>query len=255
MKSLSLMLGLLLMAASQLALAAAGVATTVNGTVQVQSGTAPVRALRLGDAVEQGDTVSTGAASSAVLRFADGQIAAISSNARLVIATYNFDAAAPERGNVLLTLLNGGMRALTGLIGKRSPQQVAYRAANATIGIRGTITTIATDGEKAVVLVTEGAISFSFGGKTITVTAGQGVNASKDGTFQQDAAEEIARQLEATADGRNLLESIRGLDALAEAIRDAGAQMQASGDLSSTTLLTPNPGTFNSPGGGAASPN
>jgi hypothetical protein len=43
--------------------------------------------------------------------------------------------------------------------------------------------------------------------------------------------------------------------ALAAAIRDAAAQEQASGSSSSTNLLTPNPGTFNSPGGGTASPN
>jgi hypothetical protein len=43
--------------------------------------------------------------------------------------------------------------------------------------------------------------------------------------------------------------------ALAAAIRDAAAQEQSSGNSSSTTLQTPNPGTFNSPGGGTASPN
>jgi hypothetical protein len=255
MKWLSVALGFLVLLACEMALAAGGIATTINGTVQVQTGAAPARALRLGDTVQQGDTVSTGAASSVVLKFDDGQIVALSSNSRMAVSAYAFDSAAPERGNVLMSLFTGGMRAITGLIGRRSPQQVAYRAASATIGIRGTDVTIATDGGNVVVSVTEGAISFSFGGKIITVPAGDGVNAKSDGTFQQSAAAEIVRQLEATAEGRALLLSINGLTGLSDAIRDAGRTPEGPG-TSTGTLLTPVPGTASSPGGGGtASPN
>ena len=257
MRKLSAVLCLVLCMVCDMALAAAAVATTVNGTVQVQSGTAPARALRIGDGVEQGDTLTTGAASSVVLKFEDGQIVALSANARLVVFAYSYDAAAPERGNVLLSLLNGGMRAITGLIGKRSPQQVAYRSANATIGIRGTDVIIVTDSGNLVVTVTDGEISFTFGGKTINVPAGQGVNASKDGTFQQGAAAEIARQLEATPEGRRVLDSINGLTGLARAIQEAaGAPAGTTREISPGTLFTPVPGTAGAPGGGGtASPN
>jgi hypothetical protein len=241
-----------------MALAAAAVATTVNGTVQVQSGTAPARALRIGDGVEQGDTLTTGAASSVVLKFEDGQIVALSANARLVVFAYSYDAAAPERDNVLLSLLNGGMRAITGLIGKRSPQQVAYRSANATIGIRGTDVIIVANGRRLVVTVTDGQISFTFGGRTIDVPAGQGVNASSDGTFQQEAAAEIVRQLGATLpEGPLILESINGLTGLARAIQEAaGAPAGTTREISPGTLFTPVPGTAGAPGGGGtASPN
>lgn len=175
------------------ALANTAVLTSVNGTVQAQVGTAPARALRVGDEVQQGATISTGANSSAVLRFSDGQIAALTANSQMTITAYQYNAQAGT-GNVLLSLVTGGMRAITGLIGKRTPDRVSYRAASATIGIRGTDVTVATAAGNVVVTVTEGSISFSFAGQTITIPAGQGVNAKTDGTFQRGAAAQIAAQ-------------------------------------------------------------
>ena len=232
---------------------AAAVVTSVTGTAQAVSGTSAARTLRPGDQVVQGDAVSTGAASSVVLRFEDGHVAALSANSRLLVSTYNYNTVAPERSNVLLSLVSGGMRAITGLIGRRTPQQVAYRAANATIGIRGTDVTLVTDGGNVVVSVTAGQISFAFGGQTINVPAGQGVNATKDGKFQQVAAEAIAGQLQATPEGRALLESINGLAGLNAAIEDAARAATSSGE-GTPTALTPYPGTSASgSGGGSAS--
>ncbi len=137
MKKLSIFLALLVLMFTELAFGAGGaVATTITGTVQVQTGAAPLRVLRQGDEVAQGDTVMTGAASAAVLKFDDGQVAALTANSRMTITAYQYN---PQTGggNILLSLIGGGMRAITGLIGKRSPSQVAYRAATATIGIRG----------------------------------------------------------------------------------------------------------------------
>ena len=116
--------------------------------------------MRQGDEVAQGDTVITGANSSAVLKFDDGQVVALTANSRMTITAYQYNPAT-ESGNVLLSLVTGGMRAITGLIGRRSPSQVAYRAATATIGIRGTDGTIATNGTDVVVTVTDGVMTFT----------------------------------------------------------------------------------------------
>jgi hypothetical protein len=160
MKKISVVLDLMALFFTDLVLAAA-VVTSTTGSAQVQTGTAAARPLRQGDEVNQGDTVSTGAASSLVLKFDDGQVAALTSNSRMTISAYQYNAQAGT-GNVLLSLIDGGMRAITGLIGRRSPNQVAYRAATATIGIRGTDVVIATAGGNVVVSVTEGSISFTF---------------------------------------------------------------------------------------------
>jgi hypothetical protein len=192
------------------------VVTSVTGSTQAQAGTGPQRALRLGDVVNQGDTVSTGSASSVVLRFDDGQVAALAANSRMQISAYQYNEPA-QTGNVLLNLVTGGMRAITGLIGRRNPSQVGYRASTATIGIRGTDVTIVTLQGNVVVTVEQGEISFTFNGQTIIIPAGQGVNAKSNQAFQAQAAEQILAQLPP-----EIAALIGGLQGLASAI-DAAA--------------------------------
>ena len=198
MKKISAVLGLLILLLAGLAFANTATLTSVVGTVQAQTGTAPARVLRLGDQVRQADTVITGAGSSAVLRFDDGQVAALTANSRMTITAYQYNPQT-QSGNVLLSLLTGGMRAITGLIGNRSPANVAYRTATATIGIRGTDITIVTSGGNVIVTVNAGVISFQQVdrngnriGNAATVTQGQAGAVVNGQTFSGPAAAIIA---------------------------------------------------------------
>jgi len=188
MKKISALLALWVLLFAGLALANTATVTSVTGTVQAQTGTAPARALRTGDLVRQGDTVTTGPASAAVLRFEDGQVSALTANSRMTITAYQYNPQT-QTGNVLLSLISGGMRAITGLIGRRSPDNVAYRAASATIGIRGTDITIVTDSGNVVVTVADGVISFRVGtAAPVVVTAGNAVSLTPQGIRSGPAA-------------------------------------------------------------------
>ncbi len=243
-------LGLMASLATSLVFANA-TASSVTGNVSAQTGTAAARVVREGDTVRAGDTVFTGARSSAVLRFEDGQIAALGPNSRMVIQAFEYNAQA-KTGNIVLNLLSGGMRAITGLIGRSQPQRVTYKAGNYTIGIRGTDVNIATDQGNVVVTVTDGLISFTFGTQTITVPAGDGVNARTDGTFQQAAIAQIIQQLQSTPEGQQLLNSIQGVQTLQAAIAAAAAGRE--GAVITPGTPTPNPsGPTGTAGGGSAS--
>jgi hypothetical protein len=243
-------LGLMVSLATSLVFANA-TASSVTGNVSAQTGTAAARVVREGDTVRAGDTVFTGARSSAVLRFEDGQIAALGPNSRMVIQAFEYNAQA-KTGNIVLNLLSGGMRAITGLIGRSQPQRVTYKAGNYTIGIRGTDVNIATDQGNVVVTVTDGLISFTFGTQTITVPAGDGVNARTDGTFQQAAIAQIIQQLQSTPEGQQLLNSIQGVQTLQAAIAAAAAGRE--GAVITPGTPTPNPsGPTGTAGGGSAS--
>lgn len=184
-KSFAVFLGLALMAISQFALAAPAVVTDLFGTAQATPATGASRALKNGDAINERDTVQTGDKSGLVMRFEDGQIAAMGANARMTVSAYSYDAKEPAKSNVLLSLLTGGMRAITGLIGKSRPDRVSYTAGTATIGIRGTDVTFATIGGNVVVTVQDGVISFKLGnGTPIVVQAGQAV-LTQDGRLTQ----------------------------------------------------------------------
>jgi len=261
MKKISVLLALMALFLCDAVLAAGAVVTSLTGTVQVQTGTAPGRTLRQGDEVQQGDTVSTGQLSSVVLKFDDGQVAALTSNSRMTITAYQYNPAA-ESGNVLLSLISGGMRAITGLIGRRAPAQVAYRAATATIGIRGTDVTIATADGNVVVSVTEGAISFTMNGQTVQVPAGQAIRARPDGTFSQGAIAQIARDLQGTPAGQAILNALGGIEGLSSAVSQAapgaprqgqpGDQGQGQGQGTGTPGSTGGPQGGGSGGGGAS---
>jgi hypothetical protein len=251
MKKITALLAFVALAFTELVFANA-VATTVTGNVTVQTGSAAARPLRLGDQVRQGDTVSTGANSAVVLKFDDGQVAALTANSRMAVSTYQYNAQS-RTGNVLLSLIDGGMRAVTGLIGRNSPQNVSYRAATATIGIRGTDVTIATSGGDVVIKVTEGSISFTFQGKTVTVPAGEGVRARSDGTFSQGAAQAIAQGAPAA-----IVQAFGNVDALASAIQQANTgprsgQQGQPGQEGQVPGQQGQSGTGNTPGTGTGS--
>lgn len=227
MKKISILLALVGLAFANLVFANA-VVTSATGSVQVQTGSAAGKPLRVGDQVNQGDTVTTGPTSSVVLKFDDGQVAALTANSSMTVTAYQYNKQAGS-GSVLLSLISGGMRAITGLIGKASPEKVSYRAATATIGIRGTDVTIATAGGNVVVTVTEGSISFTFGGQTVVVPTGRAVVAKPDGSFSQGAINQVQGQLQGTPLGTQILNSLGGLTGLTNAINQAAPGTPPSG--------------------------
>lgn len=90
--------------------------------------------------IESGDTVVTGATSNAQLRFTDGSIVALRPETQFRIESYNFraaDAGANENRG-FFGLLKGGLRTVTGLIGKKDREAYSMKTPVATIGIRGT---------------------------------------------------------------------------------------------------------------------
>ena len=92
------------------------------GTVKVVQGDARVtdakgeRAVQPGDPVAPADTVSTGADSSASMVLRDGTTLVLGANSRVNLKDFAFNSTTQE-GNLLVSVLRGSMRMLTGLIG------------------------------------------------------------------------------------------------------------------------------------------
>lgn len=113
--------------------------SATSGTVVVQKADGSIRTLAPGSMVQVGDVISTQPNSSARLKFTDGGELTVSSNSQFKIDSYRFNTATPQTDNLVMSLLKGGLRSITGLISRRGNQD-AYRlqTATATIGIRGT---------------------------------------------------------------------------------------------------------------------
>jgi hypothetical protein len=110
-----------------------------------------------GQRVDAGAALKTGANSGVTIRFDDGQMLALTSNTDLVIDEYRFNPHKPEEGGIITSLFRGGIRMVTGLIGKASPESVKTTTPVATIGIRGTDFQLFIEG-RLFISVGEGAI-------------------------------------------------------------------------------------------------
>jgi FecR protein len=114
---------------------AAGVAQFTTGEVSVARGRAATP-LTKGSTVESGDAITTGRQGQAQIRFTDGGLVAIQPNSKFNIRNYA-DTSDARRDSFLVDLLEGGMRAITGLIGKRNRDNYKVFTSTATVGIRG----------------------------------------------------------------------------------------------------------------------
>ena len=115
----------------------AGFVKMVRGDVQLLNAGGVLRPARAGDEVAPIERIVTGpdAAASVVLR--DGSTLVVGPSSRLDLKEFAFDATTHD-GNMLMTLLRGSLRVITGLIGKTQPDAVRIETQTATIGIRGT---------------------------------------------------------------------------------------------------------------------
>lgn len=114
---------------------AAGKVDRAQGLVTAQQPGAAARLLEGNDALREGDTITTTEHSYAVLSLADGSRLTLRPATTFVIERFSQEAG---RESAFFRLLKGGLRALTGLIGKRKPEAVRFNTATATIGVRGT---------------------------------------------------------------------------------------------------------------------
>ena len=129
-----LLVALLLAAAQSLAAPAGQIEFAQGLTSAQQSGQQP-RFLNKGDVLNEGDVLNTGAKGFAIIAFPDGGKMTLRPNTTFAIDQYSSTAGQEA---VVLRLLKGGLRAITGAIGRAKPEAVRVITTSATIGIRGT---------------------------------------------------------------------------------------------------------------------
>ncbi len=116
----------------------AGHAQFVNGSVQITSATGQTSVLKKGDAVKEGDTLTTAQAASAQIKMLDGGLIAVRPDTKLKFDTFIFNGTQDGSERSFFSLFTGGFRAVTGLIGQLHKPNFRITTAAATIGIRGT---------------------------------------------------------------------------------------------------------------------
>ena len=125
----------LLVICAPLYAAPAGKVLYARGNVSAQAPGGGIRIIASGAPVEVGETLSTAEDSFALLQLLDQERITLRPDTRFAISAFD-----QTEGNesVALNLFKGGIRALTGLLGKRRPDNFRLTTPVATIGIRGT---------------------------------------------------------------------------------------------------------------------
>lgn len=95
-------------------------------------------ALRRLSPVFQQDILRSGAGARAQFRMADNALINLQENSVLNLKEYKLDSASGQ-GSVLMDLISGGLRTVTGVVGKKDKKDYQLRTPTATIGIRGTM--------------------------------------------------------------------------------------------------------------------
>lgn len=116
-------------------LAAAGLVQFATGEVSLRRGDA-TSGVAKGAEVDAGDVLLTGSAGRAQIRFSDGGLVALYPDSQFTVTRYS-DSGDVAQDGFAVTLLRGGMRAITGLIGKRNPGSYKVITPTAVVGIRG----------------------------------------------------------------------------------------------------------------------
>jgi hypothetical protein len=110
----------------------------VAGTLSAKKADGTTRVLSPRSEVRTGDTVSTERESHAQTNFSDGAQVTLKPSSSFRIDTFAFTKEQPKEDSFLTSVLTGGLRIVTGLVGSRSRSKFSMGTATATIGIRGT---------------------------------------------------------------------------------------------------------------------
>jgi hypothetical protein len=112
-----------------------GSAQMIRGSVTAELTEQETRTLEKTSPIYETDQIKTGPKSFAVIKLLDGTRITIRPDSQLGIKKYTFEEGKEEAE---YNLVKGGMRALTGLMGKKNPDAIKVKTAYATMGIRGT---------------------------------------------------------------------------------------------------------------------
>jgi len=125
-----------------------------TGDVSVLAPDGRSRPLARGAEIHNGELVDTGSGR-AQLRFSDGAQVSLAPQTQFRVDDYRFEGKADGSEKGLFSLLKGGLRTITGIIGRNNRDNYRLTTTVATIGIRGT----------------EYSVTY---GKSISVTTGEG---------------------------------------------------------------------------------
>ncbi|MYM26948.1 iron dicitrate transport regulator FecR [Duganella sp. CY15W] len=133
-----MLLVLFWMAGASWAAQVAGTVVQLSGPLMAKKADGAVRILSMKSEVESGDTLVTEKNTYAMVKFIDNSEITLKPSTTFKVENFSFEAGNPNADSASFNLVKGGLRSVTGLLGKRNKEKFAMKTPTATIGIRGT---------------------------------------------------------------------------------------------------------------------
>lgn len=164
----------------------AGRVERLSGPLMAKKADGSVKVLALKSEIESGDTLVSEKNTYAQIRFIDNSEITLRPGTTFKVEDFAYEEGKPEADQASFALVKGGLRSITGLMGKRNKEKFSLKTPNATIGIRGTtfiaqyVPSEAAPGRVAAPLapglhvsVSDGAIVVTNSGGSLGFSAGQ----------------------------------------------------------------------------------
>ncbi len=250
------LLCLLALCAAAFAQAAQTVGTVINlsGALLAKKDDGTVKILAQKSAVEQGDTLISQKNSYARIRFIDNSEMTLRPDTQLKIDRFSYAADKPEQDSALFNLVKGGLRSITGLLGKRNHSRFGMHTPTATIGIRGTIFIAEYVPPSEPAVAAYGFSSFASAPDALIAQYAVRSDAPYGSLPARAAPLQVAQNIPSTPQGRAPGLYVQVLDGMINVSNGGGSQNFAAGQFGYTpsfqqppVILPANPGMHFSP--------
>lgn len=144
-----------------------------TGDVTITVGKLPASKAVKNTEVISDTVITTGDNSTAVLKFEDGQVISMQANSTLKVRKYHYQPQNTQKNSAFFTAIKGGMRFITGLIGKGNKSAFKLGTPTSTIGIRGTEFMTVINGQSVYSQVVTGGIGLTNKAGTLALGVGQ----------------------------------------------------------------------------------
>src|SRR6267378_388049 len=116
----------------------AGRFLSVVGDVRVGREGAPQRVAQRAAEFYEGESITTGAGALAQLRMIDGALMSVRGDTEIKLEKFSYAGEQDRNASFFMSVLKGGLRTITGAIGRQNRERYRITTATVTIGVRGT---------------------------------------------------------------------------------------------------------------------
>src|SRR2546426_1795364 len=116
----------------------AGRFLSVVGDVRVGREGAPQRAAQRAAEFYEGESIVTAVGALAQLRMTDSALMSVRGDTEIKLERFSYAGEQDRNASFLMSVLKGGLRTITGVIGRQNRERYRITTATVTIGVRGT---------------------------------------------------------------------------------------------------------------------